>query len=463
MCMICAQIRPYDEECAYEDLDLNGGSGGVSSVTIDTDDAIEALHFDLTLLTSEVLNTTEDDPYEFTFQFDDTEPGTFPGMTFTGWTAWTESEREAVRDMLDHVENFINVEFTEVTGDPDPDINFGKVTLAGSTIGFGGYRYSASGGTLSDYDGYAVYDNTRDISSGDENLILHEIGHFLANKHPFSGSATLPTDYENNKFSVMSYTDNPDNSLRSDALMLFDILALQARWGANMDYKTGNNTYKGPKTSTIEAIWDAGGTDELDAGKISTDVILDLREGYFSRFGSIDDLVIAYGTVIENATGGKGDDTINGNDEKNKISGGKGNDTIKGNGGKDTIKGGGGKDTVNGGAGADKLKGQNGNDTLKGNGGGDTLEGGKGNDKLFGNGGADEFVIASNGGTDKVKDFQDNTDTLVFDINGINSVSDALDAASKTGSDVTFSFADGTTLIVEDIAKNALSNDIEIA
>lgn len=80
---------------------------------------------------------------------------------------------------------------------------------------------------------------------------------------------------------------------------------------------------------------------------------------------------IAYGTTIEDATGGSARDVLWGNDSAN---------ILKGNGGNDTLKGFGGNDTLLGDAGADKLIGDDGNDTLNGGSGQDSLSGGLGND-----------------------------------------------------------------------------------
>lgn len=415
---------------------------------------IDALHINLTGLNDQSVNGTNDPVYTFTFQFDDTEPSGSPATgTFSGWTAWTEAQREAVRDALAHVETFINVEFVEVTGDDDPDIDFGRVTLPGNTTGFGGPAWSwDGGGNLVSYDGYAVYDNTIDIASGEENLILHEIGHVLGLAHPFEGT-TLPDPFENNRYTVMSYTENPDNGLRSDALQIYDILALQARWGANDDYQSGNSVYSGSRTGTVDAIWDAGGRDLFDASSRDSRVILDLREGRFSSFDATNDVAIAYDTVIENARGGGGNDKIIGNNAKNKLFGNDGNDKIVAKGGRDVL---------NGGAGNDRLDGDTGNDRLIGGVGRDTLIGDKGNDVLTGGGGADKFIFKNNHGQDTIRDFADDVDLLRLHINGVETVADAMDFASNRNGHVVFEFANGLELTVRNITKAELRDDIDI-
>jgi hypothetical protein len=174
--------------------------------------------------------------------------------------------------------------------------------------------------------------------------------------------------------------------------MAYDIAAIQYLYGANMNYRTGNNVYilpdsndphpfvRGepneagvpesiiyqPDTAYWESIWDAGGIDEIRydvmdadgnavAGKRNviidlTPATLDMSEtgyGVLSYAAFIGGgYTIANGVVIENATGGDGNDTLKGNFAGN---------VILGRGGDDTITATGGLDTVDGGAGFDRL------------------------------------------------------------------------------------------------------------
>lgn len=80
--------------------------------------------------------------------------------------------------------------------------------------------------------------------------LLHEIGHALGLKHSFEDGAVLPTAYDTTRYSVMSYTGYQDayyitvelidgvNKLIGRVVtpttpMVFDIAALQARYGAD--------------------------------------------------------------------------------------------------------------------------------------------------------------------------------------------------------------------------------------
>ena len=67
---------------------------------------------------------------------------------------------------------------------------------------------------------------------------------------------------------------------------------------------------------------------------------IDLRDGRFTSLGQKDNFAIAYGAVIENATGGSGSDKLTGNKWANVLSGGAGNDRLDGGKGSDLLTGG---------------------------------------------------------------------------------------------------------------------------
>jgi serralysin len=93
---------------------------------------------------------------------------------------------------------------------------------------------------------------------------------------------------------------------------------------------------------------------------------------------------IANDVVIENATGGSGNDSLIGNSANNVLTGNAGDDTLLGREGNDT------------------LLGDNGNDTISGGSGDDTVTGGKGDDTLNGEGGNDVFLLGTSAGIDTV-------------------------------------------------------------
>ena len=96
---------------------------------------------------------------------------------------------------------------------------------------------------------------------------------------------------------------------------------------------------------------------------------------------------------VEIVLGGRGDDTLIGNDEfLNGFAGGRGDDTILGRGGEiDVLFGEDGDDDLAGETGEDVLEGGRGDDRLRGGDGSDDLNGGPGHDVLAGGAGADDL------------------------------------------------------------------------
>lgn len=189
--------------------------------------------------------------------------------------------------------------------------------------------------------------------------VMHELGHALGLKHPFEAmglvSATLAVAYDSQSYTIMSYSAKPGDETTSFSYapttpMILDIAAMQYVYGINGTYHTGNDVYTFNDASTYhETIWDAGGQDTLQySGRDSA--IIDLHQGSGSTLGravyvvsdedtnlySVNNVWIAYGVTIENATGGAGNDVITGNDAANGLTGGAGDDTIDGGAGIDT-------------------------------------------------------------------------------------------------------------------------------
>ena len=97
-------------------------------------DIIAAMQF-TSLADKDSLNSTGSARYTFTYQFATTSaPADLPtSSTYDGWTALSAAEKAAVEEAMAHIETFLNIDFVEVTGEADPDLNVGKVTLPGST------------------------------------------------------------------------------------------------------------------------------------------------------------------------------------------------------------------------------------------------------------------------------------------------------------------------------------------
>lgn len=235
--------------------------------------------------------------------------------------------------------------------------------------------------------------------------------------------------------------------------LVHDVSAIQAIYGVDTTSRTGNTVYGFNSTANrtaydftqntrpIVTIWDAGGTDTLDFSGWNTPSVIDLNEGAFSSGGGVlnfptlsevnanraalgfaprsqatanfyealkqqlgltnglfkDNISIAYGATIENATGGGGDDLLIANNVANVLTGNGGTDFVSyqaatagvtaslATGGSAGYAAGDsyvGIEGLIGSASADALTGTDGNDLFGASGGADTIDGGTGSDTL---------------------------------------------------------------------------------
>ncbi|WP_338244580.1 M10 family metallopeptidase C-terminal domain-containing protein [Aurantiacibacter hainanensis] len=280
-------------------------------------------------------------------------------------------------------------------------------------------------------------------------VVLHEFGHAHGVAHPHDrgggseimlgvgNSASLGIyDLNQGVYTVMSYNDawitHPDGERTysaatrgdgwSETLGAFDIAVLQDRYGVH-EHNTGDDVYTlvdVQEDASYMTIWDTGGTDEIRYDG-DADVRIDLLAAtldYTPTGGGVVSFVdgiyggytIANSVVIENASGGAGDDVLIGNEYANKLFGNEGDDALMGRDGDDLLQGGDGNDMLDGGAG---------DDHLSGGGGNDILNGGAGNDMLVGGGGSNTFVFDTfDGSVDQVKGYNAKKDSIEIDSDG---------------------------------------------
>ncbi|HEX8640025.1 MAG TPA: M10 family metallopeptidase [Allosphingosinicella sp.] len=299
-------------------------------------------------------------------------------------------------------------------------------------------------------------------------VTLHEILHSIGLSHAgdYDGAGFNYDDdalfrQDTRQYTVMSYWDaaeaGADHIIGSTQYvaqtpLLYDILALQKLYGANMATRSGDtvygfnsNTGSSPfnfavNAAPVIAIWDGGGRDVLDFSGWAGVSLIDLNPGAFSSGGGLTaNVAIAFGATIEDAVGGAGSDELIGNGAANRLDGGAGADAMSGGGGDDTYivdhaadavaeAPGGGIDVVRsrvsftlgpevenlvlegaaaidgtGNALANRITGNGAANRLDGGAGADEMVGGSGDDVYIVDQGSDAVVEESAGGIDLVR------------------------------------------------------------
>src|SRR5688500_13321972 len=152
--------------------------------------------------------------------------------------------------------------------------------------------------------------------------------------------------------------------------MMYDIAALQLLYGANYTSNAGNTAYTwNPLTGQMAingagqgapagnkifmTIWDGGGVDTYDFSSYATNLSVNLQPGNWTTASSAQLASLGSGhyaagnianallynnnpaSLIENAVGGSGTDTLTGNIAGNGLTGGGGNDVLNGASGSD--------------------------------------------------------------------------------------------------------------------------------
>lgn len=284
-----------------------------------------------------------------------------------GFQPFNEQQKSFARQAFSYISSVVDLAFTETTVTSAAN----TVTLANNTQDSqtAGYAFNPTE-TFAGSDVFLNRTDVDNISPADGNpaalTLIHELGHALGLKHPFS-LATLATDVaeppylagieDNTLWTVMSYTD--DRAQYHLAYSPLDIAALQYLYGPSSTARSGNDVYKVDQ-SAANFVWDGAGKDTLDASNQTQPVTLYLEPGYWGYVGSkastitsAGQVTVNFGSVIETLVGGSASDSLFGNDTGNSISGGTGHDTISGNAGNDTLDGGSGNDMLDGGVGVD--------------------------------------------------------------------------------------------------------------
>lgn len=332
------------------------------------------------------------------------EPNTFAPLNAT--------QQNAVVSTLALFSSFANLTFSQVTETTTTHATLRYAMSSSPSTAWGYYPATAeSGGDVwmnkVDYNN-PVYGNYAWLS------FMHETGHALGLKHgqqAAGGFPALPAAHNSVEYSIMTYAAYIGDPMTGgyaieqagypQTPMMDDIAALQYLYGPNFNSNSGNTTYVWSPTTGQEfingiaqtmpvgnrilmTVWDGGGNDTYDFSGYATNLQVNLAPGGWTTAssaqlshldfysgnthiaaGNIANALLYNGdprSLIENAIGGTGDDTILGNQADNVLNGGAGNDTLVGATGNDVLLGAAGRDTLAGGGGADQLTGGSGAD-----------------------------------------------------------------------------------------------------
>ncbi|WP_114947049.1 M10 family metallopeptidase [Microvirga calopogonii] len=331
----------------------------------------------------------------FTFSFPTS--GSYYGSSYgsgenvTNFGAFNTAQQAVTRDALKMYASVANLSFAEVgeTSTQHADLRFALSDKPGtawayfpSTSAEGGDAwFNKSGGSYAQ----PVKGNYAYMT------FVHEIGHALGLEHPHESG--MPADRDSVEYTVMSYRSYTGASTTSGYVnetwgyaqspMMYDIAALQHMYGANYATNSSDTVYSWSPTSgemflngvgqgapggnkILRTVWDGGGNDTYDFSNYASNLKVDLRPGEWTTTAATqlvklhwDGSKVAVGNIanalqyngdtrslIENAVGGSGNDTITGNDAANSLKGGAGNDRLFGGTGNDALDGGIGDDTA---------------------------------------------------------------------------------------------------------------------
>ncbi len=410
----------------------------------------------------------------------------YDGQTSLGWEQW---QIDQTMLSLQEFSTFTNLTFTQTSN--ASEAYFKLVTINNNSAPYSAY-FNPPGYTAGQGVGVwnlasvsflnASYSDQWNPGSSAWHTLIHEFGHALGLSHTHDRgglsnvmqNVTASTgsfgsfDLNQGPFTMMGYnyqyTTRPEGNSGSsfyganNTPGTLDVGLLQRLYGANTNHNGGDTIYDIPTSNTgnvgYTTIWDTGGTDTIRFLG-SDNAIIDLRaatllyeEGGGGRVSYADGIhggfVIANGVVIENATGGTGNDTIIGNDADNRLDGGGGVNEMAGGIGDDTYivrnssdivieNDGEGYDTVRaavsyalgagvyveelrttsngstaainltGNAFSQKIVGNAGNNRLDGGGGANVLQGLQGDDTYIVRNASDQVIEAANQGYDTVR------------------------------------------------------------
>jgi hypothetical protein len=320
------------------------------------------------------------------------------GQNNVGFAPLNAAQQAAVISVLAQYSAVSNLQFTEVT---ETATQHGVLREAQSGLPFTADTYYPDPYYANNQSGDSFYGDRHDwyldpVQGGyGYHTFMHEIGLALGLKDDTTGT-DLPYAHDSMEYSVETYRSyvgasasggyTNDTWSFAQSLMIDDVAAIQQLYGANYNTNNGSTVYSwNPDTGEefingvgqgapggnkiFTTIWDGGGADTYDFSNYTTNLTIDLQPGHWTTVSTAQladlDYYYAPGThlaagnianaleynnnpasLIENAIGGSGNDSITGNQADNTLVGGGGNDTLIGGAGNDFLNGGDGTDTA---------------------------------------------------------------------------------------------------------------------
>ena len=350
--------------------------------------------------------------FAYAFKWGDAHPGTPAAINFMfdPGSDWSTAEQSIFRGAMGLWTAIANVTITEVEDAADADFRIVRSSANEAVWRSASYDAPDVGSPTLDQltrgnSQNGIFINTAtftgDITSFDTGrghatmTVIHELGHMLGLGHggPYNHDVNTMVQqfgpYDTMQWTLMSYINPQQPALYGSQYpvqgtswdgyypltpMILDILAVQRLYGAatsgpltggghvfgfnsNIQGAIGDFYNFDVNRQPIVTLWENGRNNTLDLSKYTTDSVIDLHPGNFSSAGGFkNNIGIAFGTVIDNAIGGSGNDKIFASDVGSKLVGGAGRDMLMGGTGNDILTGGADPDILDGGGGLNILR-----------------------------------------------------------------------------------------------------------